>query len=129
MSTPAQKPRPAPVITIPTTASLRSAVVRAWRSSWRVVSVRAFSFSGPLRGVRVLAFELAFSLPSGTRTLAELGAEVVRVVRPARGGPRGHYITVVDGTALSKPSIVIDLTKDEGRALARRLAVQADAVC
>ena len=33
----------------------------------------------PLAGVKVLSFEIAFALPAGTRTLAELGAEVVRV--------------------------------------------------
>ncbi len=32
----------------------------------------------PLAGVKVLSFEIAFALPAGTRTLAELGAEVVR---------------------------------------------------
>jgi crotonobetainyl-CoA:carnitine CoA-transferase CaiB-like acyl-CoA transferase len=52
---------------------------------------RAFE---PLRGVRVLSFEVAYSLPAGTRTLAELGAEVVRVAGPGRDS---FYISVVDG--------------------------------
>lgn len=81
----------------------------------------------PLRGVRVLAFEAAFSLPAGTRTLAELGAEVVQVSRPERVS--GDYITVVDGNTLSKFSLGINLQTEDGRALARALARQADAVC
>ena len=48
----------------------------------------------PLAGVKVLSFEIAFALPAGTRTLAELGA-VVRVPPPARDV--GNYIGVVDG--------------------------------
>lgn len=81
----------------------------------------------PLAGVKVLAFEIAFALPAGTRTLAELGAEVVRVPPPARDV--GNYIGVVDGVFLSKPCISIDLTKKRGRALAKRLALEADVVC
>ena len=81
----------------------------------------------PLKGVRVLSFEAAFSLPAGTRTLAELGAEVVQVSRPERVA--SDYITVVDGNALSKRMLALDLNKDEGRAIARRLALAADVVC
>ncbi len=81
----------------------------------------------PLAGVKVLAFEIAFALPAGTRTLAELGADVVRVPPPARDV--GNYIGVVDGVFLSKPCISIDLTKARGRALARQLALEADVVC
>ncbi|HEY7268994.1 MAG TPA: CoA transferase [Dehalococcoidia bacterium] len=80
----------------------------------------------PLKGVRVLAFETAYSLPAGTRTLAELGAEVVRVAPPIRGF--GIYISVVDGTFLGKTCIAIDLKNLDGLGLAKRLVQQADAV-
>ncbi len=81
----------------------------------------------PLRGVRVLAFEAAFSLPAGTRTLSELGAEVVRISRPVRVS--SNYITVVDGGGLGKPSVSINLKHEAGQALARDLAARADIVC
>jgi len=81
----------------------------------------------PLRGVRVLAFEAAFSLPSGTRTLAELGAEVVQVARPGAGD--GGYISWVDGAALSKALVSLNLKDAGGLALARQLALSADVVC
>lgn len=77
--------------------------------------------------MRVLSFEVAFSLPAGTRALAELGAEVVRIAGPARGG--GPYIGVIDGVYLSKSCVGIDLKHPEGIALARALVAQADVVC
>jgi crotonobetainyl-CoA:carnitine CoA-transferase CaiB-like acyl-CoA transferase len=81
----------------------------------------------PLEGVRVLSFELAFSLPAGTRALHDLGADVVRVSPPERRHDR--YISVIDGVFHGKRSMGIDLTNDRGRTLARRLALAADVVC
>lgn len=81
----------------------------------------------PLAGVSVLSFELAFSLPSGTRALHDLGADVVRVSPPERQQDR--YISVIDGVFHGKRCIAIDLTKPSGRDLALRLALKADVVC
>lgn len=81
----------------------------------------------PLRGVRVLSFEAAFSLPAGTRVLSELGAEVVRVGRPKGDFP--PYTHRTDASAVNKRSVAIDLGNDEGRTLAFRLAARADVVC
>lgn len=81
----------------------------------------------PLRGVRVLAFESAFSLPAGTRTLADLGAEVVRVGRP--DPVSGPYVTQVDGGRLNKPAVSINLASDAGIELTQRLAAVCDVIC
>lgn len=80
----------------------------------------------PLKGVRVLAFEVAYSLPAGTRTLAELGAEVVRVVGPGRDS---FYIGVVDGVYFSKECVGIDLKTRRGLEIAKELVAKADVVC
>lgn len=80
----------------------------------------------PLKGVRVLAFEVAYSLPAGTRTLAELGAEVVRVVGPGRDS---FYIGVVDGVYFSKECVGIDLKTARGLEVAKELVAKADVVC
>src|SRR5215212_9194388 len=80
----------------------------------------------PLRGVRVLSFEIAFSLPSGTRTLAELGAEVVQVGRPGTG--EVSFITWVDGSMAHKALVAVNLKHAAGLELARRLAAVADVV-
>ncbi len=81
----------------------------------------------PLRGVRVLSFEAAFSLPAATRVLAELGAEVVRVGRPVGDFPA--YTHRTDGSAINKGSVSIDLQSESGQALALQLAAQTDVVC
>ncbi|MDP6605289.1 MAG: CoA transferase [Dehalococcoidia bacterium] len=80
----------------------------------------------PLTGVRILSIETAASLPAGTRTLADLGADVVRVAEPA--GRVNPYIRVFDTSLMNKQSIGIDLKDGKGRGLARRLARQADVV-
>lgn len=82
----------------------------------------------PLKGIRVLSFEIAFALPAGTRALHDLGANVVRVPRPG-GTPASRYIGVIDGVFHGKSAIGLDLTKASGRRLAFDLAMQADVVC
>jgi crotonobetainyl-CoA:carnitine CoA-transferase CaiB-like acyl-CoA transferase len=82
----------------------------------------------PLHGVRILSFEVAYSLPAATRFLAELGAEVVKVA-PPRGVGFADYTTVVDGVSLGKPNIAINLKTEDGQALARRLVAHTDVVC
>lgn len=81
----------------------------------------------PLRDVRVLAFESAFSLPAGTRTLSDLGAEVVRVGRP--DPVAGPYTTQVDGGRLNKSAVSINLQAESGRELTRKLAGACDVIC
>src|SRR6476469_5925375 len=81
----------------------------------------------PLRGVRVLSFEGAISLPAGTRTLHELGADVVRIGRPPRGG--ANSLNAFDGVSLNKASVAIDLKHPEGHAVAEKLVACADVVC
>ena len=81
----------------------------------------------PLKGVRVLSFELAFALPAGTRVLSDLGAEVVRVARPG-GNPFSRYISAVDGVFHGKPCVDIDLKTERGKQLAYELALKADVV-
>jgi crotonobetainyl-CoA:carnitine CoA-transferase CaiB-like acyl-CoA transferase len=84
--------------------------------------------AGPLAGVRVLDFTWVVAGPVATRTLADLGADVIKVERrdavdfgDRRGGLSG---TLMRG----KRSIVLDLGDARGVALARRLALACDVV-
>ncbi len=87
-----------------------------------------------LAGLQVLDFTIVMSGPMCTRMLADAGADVVKVeppdgdvVRqraPVRGGISTYYASMNCG----KRSIVLNLATDEGKALARRLAAQADVV-
>lgn len=87
-----------------------------------------------LAGLQVLDFTIVMSGPMCTRMLADAGADVIKVeppdgdvVRqraPMRGGISTYYASMNCG----KRSIVLDLGTDEGKAIARRLAAQADVV-
>ena len=95
--------------------------------------------SGPLSGLRVLDFTHVLAGPACTRYLADFGADVVRVesathldtVRlmgpypPGRVGDReagGLYVS----TNAGKRGISLNLRTDEGRAVARELALACD---
>jgi crotonobetainyl-CoA:carnitine CoA-transferase CaiB-like acyl-CoA transferase len=94
-----------------------------------------------LAGVRVLDLSRVLAGPWCTQTLADLGAEVIKVERP-RGGDdtRGwgppflkdrHGVDTGEaayflGTNRNKRSITIDIASPAGQALVRRLALRAD---
>jgi crotonobetainyl-CoA:carnitine CoA-transferase CaiB-like acyl-CoA transferase len=77
----------------------------------------------PLEGIRVLDFGQYVAGPLAAMLLGDMGAEVLRVDPP--GGPRLQ--TPANATwNRGKQTIELDLTRDEDRATARRLAAAAD---
>src|SRR6184192_4396899 len=76
----------------------------------------------PLDGVRVLDFTWVVAGPVATRILADLGADVIKVER--RGAADfGYRRGGLSGTLMrGKRSVVLDLNRPRGLALARRLA-------
>ena len=91
---------------------------------------------GPLAGMRVLDFTRILSGPYATMLLADLGAEVIKVERPGAGddtrawGPpfSGGISTYFAAVNRGKRSVAIDLKREPGRELARRLAGEVDIV-
>ncbi|MGQ9370255.1 CaiB/BaiF CoA transferase family protein [Azospirillum sp. ST 5-10] len=97
---------------------------------------------GPLSHVRVLELSRVLAGPWAAQTLADLGADVVKVERPGTGddtrtwGP--PWATGPDGegkeaayflsTNRGKRSVTIDFERPEGRELVRRLAAESDVV-
>jgi crotonobetainyl-CoA:carnitine CoA-transferase CaiB-like acyl-CoA transferase len=94
-----------------------------------------------LAGLRVLDLSRVLAGPTCAQTLADLGADVVKIERPGVGDdtrpwgppwlPDARGEPTCDSTYFSsvnrnKRSIAIDLANDAGAALARRLARQAD---
>ena len=94
-----------------------------------------------LAGVRVLDLSRVLAGPWCTQTLADLGADVIKVERPGSGddtrgwGPpflkdrEGHDTAEAAyylGTNRNKRTIAIDIAKPEGQALIRTMAVQCD---
>src|SRR3954464_11504110 len=87
----------------------------------------------PLEGLTVVAIEQAVAAPLATRTLADLGARVIKVERLQGGDFAREYDHVVEGTGAhfvwlnrGKESLAIDLKAPEGRAAVRRLIERAD---
>ena len=90
----------------------------------------------PLSSVRVVDLSRVLAGPYCTMVLADLGADVVKVERPQggdetrtwgppfAGGEAAYYLSVNRG----KRSCAIDLSQDEGRALALELCAGAAAV-
>ena len=99
--------------------------------------------AGPLSHIRVLDLSRIMAGPWATQVLADLGADVIKVERPAVGddtrtwGPpflkdasgkptseAGYYLSVNRG----KRSITLDLDKPQGQAVVRALAARSDIV-
>ncbi|MEO6113910.1 MAG: CaiB/BaiF CoA-transferase family protein [Sphingomicrobium sp.] len=92
----------------------------------------------PLAGIRVLDLSRVLAGPWATQLLADLGAEVIKVEQPGAGddtrhwGPPWHEH---DGEKVAayflaanrgKHSVAIDFSTEEGAALVRRMAADAD---
>ena len=88
-----------------------------------------------LDGVRVLDLTRVVAGPFATATLADLGAEVIKIERPGTGDDYRYGPSKKGETSLSfqncnrgKRSITLDLHDDEGRELFLRLVESADVV-
>jgi len=84
--------------------------------------------AGPLAGLRVLDLGNMIAGPTCSRVLGDLGAEVIKVEQPGRGDPvrgwRGQYqghSLLWKLIARNKLAITLDLHREEGQHLCRRL--------
>ena len=99
--------------------------------------------SGPLSHIRVLDLSRVLAGPWAGQTLADLGAEVIKVERPGLGDDtRGWgppFLADREGQPTSdaayflaanrgKKSVTIDFTRPEGQELVRRLAADCDII-
>jgi alpha-methylacyl-CoA racemase len=82
--------------------------------------------SGPLTGIRVLEFGGIGPGPFGAMILSDLGADVLRLDRPAASGPTGGYDRGRDVLLRGRRSLLVDLKPPQGRDLALRLVEAAD---
>jgi formyl-CoA transferase len=88
---------------------------------------------GPLAGLKVLELGQLIAGPFAGKTLADFGADVVKVEPPGTGDPLRQWRMLHQGTSVwwhvqsrNKRSVALDLRTEEGRADVRRLAAQAD---
>ena len=99
--------------------------------------------TGALAGIKVLDLSRVLAGPWCTQMLADLGADVVKVERPAAGDDTRHWgppflkddagndtreASYFTACNRNKRSITVDMAHPEGQALLRRMAQQADVV-
>jgi formyl-CoA transferase len=91
--------------------------------------------AGPLAGVKVLELGTLIAGPFCSRMLAEFGAEVIKIEAPDGGDPIRQWRVLKDGTSLwwsvqsrNKKSVTLNMKSAQGRAIAKRLALDADIV-
>ncbi|MDE0095269.1 MAG: CoA transferase [Gammaproteobacteria bacterium] len=89
----------------------------------------------PLRGVRVLELGQLIAGPFAAKTLADFGADVIKIEAEGTGDPLRKWRLLRDGTSVwwqvqsrNKRSLAIDLRSADGQAAVRRLAAEADVV-
>ena len=97
--------------------------------------------SGPLSHIKVLDLSRVLAGPWTAQTLADLGAEVIKVERPGKGddsrayappflkdeqGNETHESAYFCAANRGKKSITVNLSKAEGQQLVRELATQSD---
>ncbi len=91
--------------------------------------------TGPLAGIRVLELGSLIAGPFCAKTLADFGAEVLKVEPPGDGDPLRRWRRMRNGTSLwwqvqsrNKKSITVDMRQAAGQEIVRALAARADIV-
>ncbi len=95
----------------------------------------------PLGGIRIVDCTMAMAGPAATQLLADMGAEVIKVEAAAAGGDSsrgrtrdaGKWMTLPHGLPYTfevlnrdKKSIVVDLTKEEGKQIVYSLVAKSN---
>ena len=84
--------------------------------------------SFPLAGIRILSLAEQYPGPYATMLLADLGADVILVERPAGGDPARRFPGLFAAFNRNKRSVALDLKSDGGHADFLRLVDSADVV-
>jgi formyl-CoA transferase len=89
--------------------------------------------TGPLSGLKVLELGQLIAGPFAAKTLADFGADVVKIETPGAGDPLRKWRLLKDGTSVwwqvqsrNKRSVALDLKDPAAQDIVRRLALDAD---
>jgi formyl-CoA transferase len=89
--------------------------------------------AGPLAGLKCLELGQLIAGPFAARTLADFGADVIKIEPPGSGDPLRQWRLLKDGTSVwwqvqsrNKRSVALDLRQAEAQATVRALALEAD---
>ncbi|MDQ3060485.1 MAG: CoA transferase [Pseudomonadota bacterium] len=88
---------------------------------------------GPLAGLKVIELGQLIAGPFAAKTLADFGAEVIKIEAPGKGDPLRQWRLLKDGTSVwwqvqsrNKRSVALDLRQSEAQDIVRKLALEAD---
>ncbi|ANN68780.1 CaiB/BaiF CoA transferase family protein [Bordetella bronchialis] len=86
-----------------------------------------------LAGIRVLELGQLIAGPFAAKTLADFGAQVIKIEPPGVGDPLRKWRMLHEGTSVwweaqsrNKQSVCVDLRQPEGQDIVRQLAAEAD---
>jgi formyl-CoA transferase len=89
--------------------------------------------SGPLTGLKVIELGQLIAGPFAAKTLADFGAEVIKIEAPGTGDPLRKWRLLKDGTSVwwqvqsrNKRSLALDLRQPEAQEIVRQLVLDAD---
>ena len=89
--------------------------------------------TGPLTGLKVVELGQLIAGPFAAKTLADFGAEVIKIEPPGSGDPLRQWRLLHDGTSVwwqvqsrNKLSVALDLKDAGSRDIVRRLIAEAD---
>jgi len=89
--------------------------------------------AGPLAGLKVLELGQLIAGPFAAKTLADFGADIIKIETPGAGDPLRKWRLLKDGTSVwwqvqsrNKRSVALDLKSPEAQDIVRRLALDAD---
>ncbi len=88
---------------------------------------------GPLAGLKVLELGQLIAGPFAAKTLADFGADVIKIEPPVTGDPLRKWRLLKDGTSVwwqvqsrNKRSLALDLKQPEAQDIVRKLAMDSD---
>ncbi|WOB08292.1 CoA transferase [Piscinibacter gummiphilus] len=89
--------------------------------------------AGPLSGLKVLEMGQLIAGPFAAKTLADFGAEVIKIEPPGSGDPLRQWRLLHNGTSVwwqvqsrNKKSLTLDLKQPEAREIVKKLAAECD---
>ena len=88
---------------------------------------------GALTGLKVVELGQLIAGPFAAKTLADFGADIIKIEPPGAGDPLRQWRLLKDGTSVwwqvqsrNKRSLALDLRQSEAQALVRKLIIEAD---
>jgi len=89
--------------------------------------------AGPLAGLKVIELGQLIAGPFAAKTLADFGADVIKIEAPGTGDPLRKWRLLKDGTSVwwqvqsrNKRSVALDLKQPEAQDIVRKLVAEAD---